>query len=229
MAVGIIVMKCVRCNTECKRTNNKQRYCQNCREAIRKTKYAEYLRTHRTRGRLLSKICDSCSMEYSHNSPSQLRCDSCRDSHKRQLNSKKSEYWKQWRKLNPNYQTEYHKNPRKRLESAIRTSIRCELKKRKGGKCLIHTGLPPKALMQYLLEHESNSDGLFTEQNYGQVWHIDHIRPLASFSDTELTTAWHHTNLQPLTRLANLLKGSKWNGKYCFRRDLTLQQNNLKN
>lgn len=45
-------------------------------------------------------------------------------------------------------------------------------------------------------------------------WHIDHIQPLASFSfeipdDPDFKAAWALTNLRPLWKPANLLKGGK--------------------
>lgn len=47
--------------------------------------------------------------------------------------------------------------------------------------------------------------------NYGK-WHIDHIKPCASFDLTkseEQQKCFHYTNLQPLWALENLKKGSK--------------------
>ena len=53
-----------------------------------------------------------------------------------------------------------------------------------------------------------------TWENYGK-WHVDHIKPLASFDftgahkESQLKDAWHFTNLQPLWAKDNLIKGSK--------------------
>ena len=50
--------------------------------------------------------------------------------------------------------------------------------------------------------------------NYGtHGWHIDHIRPCASFdlSDEEQQKiCFHYTNLQPLWAEDNLKKSKKW-------------------
>ena len=58
--------------------------------------------------------------------------------------------------------------------------------------------------------------GKFTEgmtwDNYGK-WHIDHIRPLASFdlkNPPEVKEAFHFTNLQPLWATDNLKKGKRY-------------------
>lgn len=51
--------------------------------------------------------------------------------------------------------------------------------------------------------------------NHGQ-WHIDHIRPCASFDlwlPTEQLKCWHYTNLQPLWKEDNGSKGSLYEGK----------------
>jgi len=52
-----------------------------------------------------------------------------------------------------------------------------------------------------------------TWANYGKIgWHIDHIKPCASFdlSDPNQQKAcFHYSNLQPLWALDNLSKGAK--------------------
>ena len=48
--------------------------------------------------------------------------------------------------------------------------------------------------------------------NYGK-WHVDHIRPCASFNlvnEEEQKKCFHYTNLQPLWAKDNLSKGSKY-------------------
>lgn len=41
-------------------------------------------------------------------------------------------------------------------------------------------------------------------------WHIDHIRPIASFEDPADPACWHWSNLQPLWAEDNMRKGAKW-------------------
>ena len=45
-------------------------------------------------------------------------------------------------------------------------------------------------------------------KNHGE-WHIDHIRPVASFAMEEMHFMNHYTNLQPLWAAENLSKGRK--------------------
>jgi hypothetical protein len=50
-------------------------------------------------------------------------------------------------------------------------------------------------------------------ENYGKIWHIDHIRPCASFdliSEEQQKECFHWSNLQPLYAWENTEKGSKF-------------------
>lgn len=65
-------------------------------------------------------------------------------------------------------------------------------------------------LMEYL---ESKFYNKMSWDNYGSYWHIDHIRPCASFDLTKIEQqkqCFHFSNLQPLTKKENLSKGSKY-------------------
>lgn len=49
-------------------------------------------------------------------------------------------------------------------------------------------------------------------ENYGK-WHVDHIRPCASFNladEEEQRVCFHYTNLQPLWGHDNCSKNNKW-------------------
>lgn len=61
------------------------------------------------------------------------------------------------------------------------------------------------------LHLESKFQVNMTWENYGK-WHIDHKIPLVAFSSSEedLHKAWHYSNLQPLWKIDNLKKGSKY-------------------
>ena len=69
-------------------------------------------------------------------------------------------------------------------------------------------------------EFRQSFESLFTDgmswDNMG-VWHIDHIRPIASFNYTtteceDFKKCWALNNLQPLWALDNQKKGDKWDG-----------------
>lgn len=90
---------------------------------------------------------------------------------------------------------------RKRLHNALRDGI-------KVGSAVQDLGCTISELRQHL---EARFQPGMSWQNHGE-WHIDHIRPLASFdlSDrAQLLQACHYTNLQPLWAVDNLKKGTQ--------------------
>lgn len=49
-------------------------------------------------------------------------------------------------------------------------------------------------------------------ENWGEVWHVDHIKPCASFNlldESEQKKCFHYTNLQPLWWIDNIQKGNR--------------------
>jgi hypothetical protein len=61
-------------------------------------------------------------------------------------------------------------------------------------------------------ELKARLESLFSEgmswDNYGE-WHVDHIRPVSSFTAEEAMQINHYTNLQPLWAVDNLSKSDK--------------------
>lgn len=79
----------------------------------------------------------------------------------------------------------------------------------KKGKTIELTGCSHEALINHL---ESKFSEGMTWENYGK-WHIDHIRPCASFDLTcaeQQRTCFNWVNLQPLWARDNIIKGCKW-------------------
>jgi hypothetical protein len=96
------------------------------------------------------------------------------------------------------------------LATLLRSRLINALKGKRSAKAaLLYLGCTLEDLRQHL---ESLFKPGMTWENHGS-WHIDHIRPLASFDLTKeenLYKACHYTNLQPLWAKENLKKGSKY-------------------
>lgn len=67
---------------------------------------------------------------------------------------------------------------------------------------------------EFVLYMESKFTSKMNWDNYGRFgWHVDHIRPIASFNMNDISEAkecWKLNNLQPLWWSDNLAKGSTW-------------------
>lgn len=93
---------------------------------------------------------------------------------------------------------------RSRISHAIRTG-----KTKKSARTLALTGCSIDELMQHL---EKKFVPGMNWDNYGE-WHIDHIRPCASFdlADREQQRqCFHYSNLQPLWAIDNFRKHDSW-------------------
>jgi len=123
-----------------------------------------------------------------------------------------------WRKNNPNKVKEYESKPNRLIANRIRKRIFQVLKgKSKSALTMELLGCTLEFLRFYL---ESKFEPSMGWENYGNpngdhsnCWHIDHIRPCASFdlSDPEQQKiCFHYTNLQPLWAKDNLSKGCKY-------------------
>lgn len=121
-----------------------------------------------------------------------------------------------WLESNPQYWTNYCRD-RRVSDPAYR--IRCNLRSRlydavksagagKSGSTMRLTGCTLPELMAHL---ESQFTEGMTWENQGE-WHIDHIKPCASFDLTDPAqqrACFHFTNLQPLWAADNLSKGDR--------------------
>lgn len=121
---------------------------------------------------------------------------------------------KRWREKNPGYLRRlYKKSVSYRLGVLLRNRMRRAIAPhKKNFPTFILSGCSICKLRNYL---EQRFQPGMTWENYGPVWHIDHIRPCASFdlSDPlQQRECFHFSNLQPLFAKENLSKGAKYAG-----------------
>lgn len=94
-------------------------------------------------------------------------------------------------------------NLRRRLRKALKGEVKSE-------RTIFLLGCPVAWLELHI---ESLFKPGMTWENYGSVWHIDHIRPCANFNLTDSEHqrwCFHWTNLQPLFAEENRKKGDTW-------------------
>jgi hypothetical protein len=117
------------------------------------------------------------------------------------------------RRKKQEYKQKYRKDPVRRMNRNMSEQIRKHMRD-------MRTGKPPggwKSIVGYTLDElKEHLEALFAPgmswSNYGE-WHIDHIRPKASFSfasveDPEFLACWSLDNLQPLWAEDNIRKGA---------------------
>jgi len=133
-----------------------------------------------------------------------------RNTHKKEM----IEYQLKYRKEHKKERNEHHRN---RLKSDINYKIICNLRIRlwQGVTEFCKSVSTMKLLgcsIDFLKKHlESQFKSGMSWSNYGK-WHVDHIRPCASFDlskPEEQRKCFHYTNLQPLWAKDNLKKGQK--------------------
>lgn len=130
---------------------------------------------------------------------------------KEEIKPKAREYKKEnWDKI----VHERKHNPKVKLPHRIGKVISKQLKKagaKKSQTTVKYLGCTIAELMTYL--ENQFQEGMSWDNHGLYGWHIDHIRPCASFDLTDKKQAkqcFHHTNLQPLWAEDNLRKGAKW-------------------
>jgi hypothetical protein len=182
----------------------------------------------------MKKKCPQCENELPHTneyfhkdsrSPSGLR-NECKNCRLIKSKIKASDPEEKKRKADYRKQTRSHIREYKRLWEQNRSKTHPEFNLKKNLRSRIHTVLKYKKAtkidttmrlvgcsLEYLIAYlEGKFTYGMTWENYGK-WHVDHIRPCASFDLTDpeqQKQCFHYTNLQPLWAKDNLSKGDRY-------------------
>ena len=129
---------------------------------------------------------------------------------KEKIKARVEQYHQSHKQENNEYKKrKYKTDVQYKLSELLRNRIRKSLKgNHKPGSAVKDMGCTVYELQLHL---ESQFTNGMSWDNHGQ-WHIDHIKPLASFDLTDpekFMEACHYTNLQPLWAKDNLSKGKK--------------------
>jgi len=183
---------------------------QNCKECVNKHNSKPEIREQR----------QEYWKHYSKNNAELIRQSNkkYREINQEEINKKQRKKYRDNRKKIIKRGVEYKRQRRKtnltfRLQHRMRNGIgKCLSGARKSSSTFDYIGTTPEGLWQHL---ESQFQPGMTRENRGE-WHVDHIRPLASFDfegdnlEAALHEAWNYTNLQPLWAEDNLRKGAKY-------------------
>jgi len=220
---------CTKCNCEKeiiefnkskKGKHGLQSICKNCNKEYRihnKDIASNYNKNYRKNNK--EKIKE-CKLVYSKNN-------------KTKIQENKKRYYKNNKDKIENFKTEYRKNNKGKILEAhnkyrkerysnnlnykisciLRSRLRHALKSQGATKNIETLELIGCSIEEFKLHIKSLfKEGMTWDNHSFEGWHIDHIKPMASFnlSDTEeLKECCNYTNLQPLWAFDNLSKGDR--------------------
>ena len=174
-----------------------------CRSCMKNKPVSEYNKDNGSKDGLFYQ-CKSCVREYSEKNKVRdtMRQKEWRLKNKERIAKRDKEYLANRRATDPVFRAV--SNLRSRMHrhvSGVNHSDYCEK-------------LIGLSYGEFRLYMESKFKEGMSWGNYGwATWHIDHIRPCASFDLTDIEQqkeCFHYTNLQPLWAKDNIKKGAKW-------------------
>jgi hypothetical protein len=163
-------------------------------------------RIERTRKWRLSKLADPIWVEKERQRQNALRAA--------MPSEVKRQKMRRFKESNPTYFREYSQAVLKTPEGALKNRLRTRMYGALHGKQRASTTMGLTGCSKEQLRNHIESLFLpgMTWENRSE-WHIDHIRPCASFDlldAAQQRCCFHYTNLQPLWKSDNLKKSDKW-------------------
>jgi uncharacterized protein (DUF983 family) len=95
-----------------------------------------------------------------------------------------------------------------KFKRCVRSRIYIALKRNKTKRTIKYLGCTNNEYFDWIMTYNEN----YNLENYGNVWHIDHVIPISKFNldnEDEQSLAFNWRNTMPLSAQDNLKKGSK--------------------
>jgi hypothetical protein len=133
----------------------------------------------------------------------------------RALKNRAAYYQKHKAELTKKHRERYQKDLKFRITERLRGRLRDALVRYRDKRVKLAPTLSllDCSMDEFICKIEKQfADGMNWD-NYGSIWHIDHIRPIASFDLTmkeDQLKCFHYSNLRPLFAKENLSKGCKY-------------------
>lgn len=202
-------MVCVDCGKTCERRAASQKRCLNCRKiqesVMRRSHYIrKELPARRASGMKeigAEEICGNCKQTFIRTGPLHEYCVICRPARRRASAAKFARKYYKQKRTDPIFRLNA------RIRSGVRKALVNKSEAREWPKLL---GFGVNELMR---DFESKFLPGMGWHNIAE-WHIDHIRPLSSFTysspkDPDFHKCWALANLAPLWARDNLRKGNR--------------------
>lgn len=191
---------CNRCQRPFRKTGPNHKRCDPCKIEHKR----QYERENKRARVARRNACDGCGLEFpSHVHARRRRCTECASAlhHSQNMTSQRKRL-----------RERYRSDPAFRLQMSVSTLVRRSLRQNKAGRRW-------ESLVGYTVDHlrahlERQFRKGMTWENYGSVWHVDHIIPRASFTfdsaeHPDFLACWALTNLRPLWAKDNFDKRAK--------------------
>jgi len=205
-----ITKVCAKCETEKslnefhKNKCSKSGYQYSCKTCanIKAKEFRQKYTSLRTREIKDKKVCGRCNEEKNATEYTKNRC--CKDGLDSECRNCKCKRYNAYSKARKQYDPEFRllTNLRSRLSEALKC-------KSKSQTTMQLIGADFETFAKWIkFQFEEG----MTIENYGSVWHYDHVLPLSSFNlldEEELQQAMNWLNIRPMTPIKNIQKSNK--------------------
>lgn len=196
-----------RCS-DCENRRKREEYYGKVKDKLNEDRRNKYIKKRPPK--TSTRICKDCKIELPNDKfrvHRRVRLRVCRKCE----NVRKLEYNKNNRKKIREYNNnKYRTNYSYRFVSLLRKRLSCCVGSKKGG---LHTlDVLGCSRSIFLIWMDSNFYDDISWSNYGSYWHIDHIKPCASFDflqQSHIKECFHWSNMRPCLALENVTKKDK--------------------